>query len=398
MLRITNRQLRRALLSLNGLAPPVEDTPPTTELPDGPAARAYETIRGLGFVQIDPVSAVERAHHHILFTRNRSYRHATLKQLLESDRALFENWTHDAAILPAAVYPYWKHYFARARTFEAHPGYRRHFAPVTARLIKKVLDRVDAEGPLRPRDFESNKVAWRDPYFAKPTLAKLTMEFLWRTGTLAVSHRRGQEKVYDLAERVIPSRYFEGEVSRREFLDWACRGALERLGFATPAQISHFYDAVSTADAARWCERNCGKQVTTVEITPADSSVVGPLYALASFLDTLDRLRPAPRALHLLNPFDPLIHDRRRTRQVFGFDYALEIWVPAAKRRYGYYVLPILEGERFTGRIDLKADRKRGELQVLGLWWEPKVKPTPNRRTQLESALARLAKFTCPGQ
>ena len=398
MLRITNRQLRRALLSLNGLAPPVEDTAPTTELPDGPAARAYEIIRKLGFVQIDPVSAVERAHHHILLTRNRSYRHATLKQLLESDRALFENWTHDAAILPAAAYPYWKHYFARAKTFEAHPGYRRHFAPVTPRLIKKVLGRVEAEGPLRPRDFESDKVGRHDPYFAKPTLAKLTMEFLWRTGKLAVSHRRGQEKVYDVAERVIPPRHFEAEVSRQDFVDWACRGALKRLGFATAAQIAHFYDAVSTADAARWCERSSGKQVTPVEVTLTDGSVGGPLYALASFLDTLGSLRPAPLRLRLLNPFDPLIHDRRRTSRMFGFDYTLEIWVPAARRRYGHYVLPILEGERFTGRIDLKADRKQGELQVLGLWWEPKVKPTPNRRTQLESALARLAKFACPGR
>ena len=395
MLRITNRDLRRALLSLNELAPAPEHSPPRAQLPADPIC---ETVRRLGFVQIDPVSAVERAHHHILFTRNRSYRQATLKQLLEKDRALFENWTHDAAVLPTASYPYWKHYFARARTFEAHPGYRRHFAPVTAQPIKEVLRRLETDGPLRPRDFESAKVPRHDPYFAKPTLAKLTIEFLWRTGTLAVSHRRGQEKVYDLAHRVIPPGHFEAHVSRQQFVEWACRGALQRLGVATPARIAHFYDALSTADAARWCEGNCGKQVTTVEITLADGSVNGPLYALSSFFDLLGRLRPAPRGLRLLNPFDPLIRDRHRTRQVFGFDYALEIYVPAAKRRYGYYVLPILEGERFTGRIDLKADRKRGELRVLGLWWEPKVKPTPNRRNQLEAALTRLSRFACPGR
>ena len=391
MLRITNRQYRRALLSLNGLAPS-----PAAESSGPPAARIHETVSRLGFVQIDPVSAVERAHHHILFTRRRSYRRDDLKHLLEKDRAVFENWTHDAAILPADVYPYWKHYFARAKTFEAHPGYRRHFAPVTPKLINNVLRRLEIEGPLRPRDFESAKVGRHDPYFAEPTLAKLTMEFLWRTGRLAVSHRRGQEKVYDLAHRVIPAQHFNAEVSRSQFVRWACRGALQRLGAATPAQIAHFYDALSTPDAARWCERNRGKQVTAVEVTLADGSVAGPLYALPSFSETIDQTRPAPRALRLLNPFDPLIHDRRRAKQVFGFEYALEIWVPAAKRRYGYYVLPILEGERFTGRIDLKTDRKRGELQVLGLWWEPKVEPTPNRRKQLEAALARLAQFTCP--
>ncbi len=393
MLRITNRQYRRALLSLNALTPS-----PAAESSGPPAARIHETVSRLGFVQIDPVSAVERAHHHILFTRRPSYRRETLKHLLEIDRALFENSTHDAAILPTDVYPYWKHYFARAKTFEAHPGYRRHFAPVTPKLINNVLRRLESGGPLRPRDFESAKVGRHDPYFAEPTLAKLTMEFLWRTGRLAVSHRRGQEKVYDLAHRVIPSQHFNAEVSRSQFVRWACRGALERLGAATPAQIAHFYDALSTPDAARWCERNRGKQVTAVEVTLADGSVAGPVYALPSFSETIDQMRPAPRALRLLNPFDPLIHDRRRTKQVFGFEYALEIYVPAAKRRYGYYVLPILEGERFTGRIDLKTDRKRGELQVLGLWWEPKVKPTPTRRNQLEAALTRLARFTCPGE
>ena len=393
MLRITNRQYRRALLSLNALTPS-----PAAESLGPPAARIHQTVRRLGFVQIDPVSAVERAHHHILFTRRPSYRREDLKHLLEKDRALFENCTHDAAILPTDVYPYWKHYFARAKTFEAHPGYRRHFAPVTPKLIKNVLRRLESGGPLRPRDFESAKVGRHDPYFAEPTLAKLTMEFLWRTGALAVSHRRGQEKVYDLAHRVIPSEHFDAEVSRPQFVGWACRGALERLGAATPAQIAHFYDALSTPDAARWCERNRGKQVTAVEVTLADGSVAGPVYALPSFSETIDQMRSAPRALRLLNPFDPLIHDRRRTKQVFGFEYALEIYVPAAKRRYGYYVLPILEGERFTGRIDLKTDRKRGELQVLGLWWEPKVKPTPTRRNQLEAALTRLAKFTCPGE
>ena len=391
MLRITNRQLRRALLFLNGLAPAKDR--PGGGTASRPARRAYEAVHKLGFVQVDPVSAVERAHHHILFTRQRSYRKEHLRRLLEKDRALFENWTRDAAILPTAFYPYWKHYFARARTFEAHPGYRRHFAPVTAQLIQSVLRRVETEGPLRPRDFESRKVAWRDPYFARPSLAKLTMEYLWRTGELAVSRRRGQEKVYDLPRRVIPAEYRETEVSRPEFVEWACRGALERLGFARPAQIAHFYDALSTDDAARWRQSRLGKQVTAVRITLADGSAAGPFYALTSFLESLGELPPAPRGLRLLNPFDPLIHDRRRTSQAFGFDYTLEIWVPAAKRRYGYYVLPILEGDRFVGRVDLKTDRQRGELRVLGLWWEPKVNPAPKRRDRLEAALAGLAEF-----
>ena len=390
MLRITNRDCRRILLWANGLSPKLEDRPSTAN----PTIKCvYETIYKLGFVQVDPVSAVERAHHHILFTRNRFYRKNQLKQLLEKDRVLFENWTHDAAILPTDFYPYWKHYFARARIFEAHPGYRKYFAPVTAKLAKTVLDRVGKEGPLRPRDFESHRVAQQDPYFGQPTLAKLTMEFLWRTGELAVSHRRGQEKVYDLAKRVIPSRHFRAEVSREKFLNWVCSSALTRLGFARPAQIAHFYDAVSTADATQWCESQMGREVTQVEITLADGSVSNRVYVLTALLEILPQIRTPSRGLRLINPFDPLIHDRRRTSQVFGFDYSLEMWVPASKRRYGYYVLPILEGWRFTGRINLKMDRKRGVLQILGLWWEPQIKLTSDRRAGLEAAMARLVKI-----
>ena len=392
MLRITNRDCRRILLWANGLSPKLEDQPSTANIVNPKIQRVYETIYKLGFVQVDPVSVVERAHHHILFTRNRFYRKNQLKQLLEKDRVLFENWTHDAAILPAACYPYWKHYFARARIFEAHPGYRKHFAPVTAKLAKMVLDRVGKEGPLRPRDFEGHRVVQHDPYFAQPTLEKLTMEFLWRTGELAVSHRRGQEKVYDLARRVIPACHFKAEVSRGEFLSWACSSALARLGVARPAQIAHFYDAVSTADATRWCESQMSREVTQVEIALADGSVSNPVYMLTALVEILPQIHAPSRGLRLISPFDPLIYDRRRTNQVFGFDYSLEMWVPASKRRYGYYVLPILEGWRLTGRINLKTDRKRGVLQILGLWWEPQTKLTRRRRAGLEAALARLVK------
>jgi uncharacterized protein YcaQ len=350
-------------------------------------------IRRLGFVQVDSVSAVERAQHHILFSRNSRYRTKDLRRLLERDRRLFEGWTHDAAILPIESYPYWKHYFERVKKFEVHPGYRRYFAAATPSEVSRVLRRIEKEGPLRPRDFDTKKVDWKSD-FPMPTVAKITMEFLWRTGKLAVTRRDGREKVYDLTDRVIPLFHLEKEVSKEEYVDWICRESLNRLGVATPSQVAHFFDGVSKEEASSWCRRHLDQDVLEVRSFHADGSVSGPAFAPAPLIDSLRDIAEPPRSLRLLNPFDPLIHDRQRTRRVFGFDYSLEIWVPPKKRKYGYYVLPIFEGERFTGRTNVKVDRKKARLNVLGLWWEAGVRPTKTRKAQLRRELRKLAKFT----
>ena len=391
-IRIDNRTFRRALLSLNGLGLewPSDDPLPSAAL--GPVW-TVAMIRRMGFVQVDPIAAVERAHHHILFTRNRDYRQEALTQQLERDRTLFENWTHDAAIIPSEFYPYWKHYFSRAKTFEAHPGYRRYFAPVTPKDTAAVLRRIEKEGPLRPRDIATRKVDWNDPYFSKPSIAKLAIELLWRTGTLAVTRREGQQKVYDLARRVIPEQHYRAKVSATAYVDWACREALKRLGIGTPLQISRFFDAVSHQDAAGWCRRNVGRNLGEAQVMQADGSPGPTGYALPAVIDAVRNAPPPPRRLRLINPFDPLIRDRQRTQRVFGFDFTVEIWVPPAKRRYGYYVLPILEGDRFTGRIDTKVDRQAGRLIVLGLWWEQGIQPSETRMERLERELKSLAAF-----
>ena len=233
---IDNRQLRRALLSLNGLAPPAERDP----VPRPAWTRSM--VQRLGFVQVDAVSAVERAQHHILFCRNPRYRRQHLQRLLERDRTRFENWTHDAAILPIELYPYWKHTFGRMKRYEIHPNYRRYFAAVTPRDTERIVRRIRTEGPLRPRDFEGRKVRFRDDTFPAPSIAKLAMERLWRTGRLAIAHRKGTEKVYDLAQRVIPPEQFAAKVSKREYVDWACRGALARLGVAIDLKVDRKAD------------------------------------------------------------------------------------------------------------------------------------------------------------
>jgi uncharacterized protein len=401
-IRIDNQTFRRALLSLNGLGSALPSNDPLPLSGDGtPSGDGVDwtvnMIRRLGFVQIDPIATVERAHHHILFSRNPEYRQPDLIQQLEQERTLFENWTHDAAIIPTEFYCYWKHYFERAKTFEAHPGYRRYFAPVTPKDTATVLRRIEREGPLKPRDFDTRKVAWKDTYFAKPTIAKLAIELLWRTGKLAVSHRDGQQKVYDLAQRVIPESHFRRKVSFATYVDWTCGEALKRLGVGTPLQVARFFDAISHKEAAAWCQRHVGRKVCEAQVVQADGSLTAPAFALTSVVDAMRNVGAPPRRLRLINPFDPLIHDRQRTQRVFGFDYAVEIWVPPKKRRYGYYVLPILEGDRFTGRVDAKCDRRGDRIAVLGLWWEEGVETSKTRERRLEQALQRLARFVGVG-
>jgi hypothetical protein len=389
---LSNRAFRNALFSVYGLStPPADDPLPAVSARSG-SRWVHEALLRLAYVQVDSIATVERAHHHILFTRNRRYRRADLKAALEVDRTAFENWTHSAAVLPIDVFPYWRHYFARARTFEAHPGYRRYFAPVTPRLRARVLDAIRERGPLRPRDIVTEKVGWHDTYFAKPSLAKLTLEFLWRIGTLAVTARDGQEKVYDLAENVVPAEHFERTVTRAEFVDWVCTEALTRLVAATPSLIARFYDAISIAEARAWCRQN---RVRDVAVECADGSIQRGLFALTSALDRVDTFPDPPRRLRVLSPFDPIVHDRggRRTERVFGFDFRMEIWVPPNRRVYGYYVLPIVEGRRFTGRVDVKLDRAEGVLRVPGVWWETGVRATSARVAALHAQLVKLARF-----
>ena len=392
---LANPGVRNALLSVNGLSASFPDDPlPAVTATTGPKW-VHQALLRLAHVQVDSIAAVERAHHHILFTRNHRYRPPDLKTALEVDRTTFENWSHSAAVLPIDCYPYWKHYFRRFRNGETHPGYSRYFSQVTASMKSRVLRAIRERGPLTPREVVSKKVEWTDPYFSRPSLAKMTMEYLWRAGTLAVTRRNGQEKVYDLAERVVPDHHFQRTVTRPQFIDWACVEALKRLIAATPSQISRFFHAVSLEEAGAWCEKNCGKGVQAVAMTCADGQVMRRLYGLTQMIDRLDAFPDPPAGLRVLNPFDPLVHDRgsRRTSRIFGFEQRMEIWVPPEKRKYGYYVLPLVEGRRFTGRVDAKLERSEGALRVLGLWWERGVGRSSTRLARLHRELERLARF-----
>ncbi|MBS9478773.1 winged helix-turn-helix domain-containing protein [Ancylobacter radicis] len=377
-IRLANTDARRVFLATQGLS---------ERAPAGKAG-LLDLVTQLGFVQVDSIATVERAHHHILFARNPSYRREHLAALLESDGALFEHWTHDAAIIPTAFFPYWKHRFAQERATLA-TRWRSWHENGFEGYVDHVLERVRSEGRLMARHFEAEKRPPGGWWNWHPE--KTALEYHWRTGALAIAAREGFQKVYDLTERVIPARHREPEIDPAAFLDWACTAALERLGFATHGEIAAFWDLVSPEQAKAWVEANRDR-LEPVLITCADGRERAS-HAFAGAGAAFAALPAPPTRLRVLNPFDPALRDRNRAERLFGFSYRIEVFVPAPKRVYGYYVFPLLEGDRLIGRIDMKADRKAGTLEVRRLWLEPGLRATKGRLEALDAELARLGRF-----
>jgi uncharacterized protein len=377
---------RRLLLGAQGLL----DDPRRKATADG----LYELIERMGFVQIDSINIVERAHHLTLAARLQSYRPALLTRLLERERRLFEHWTHDASAIPTAWYRWWKPRFERSRQRVLdHPWWLTRVGPDPQKVFDHVRDRIAREGPLMAKDFEDERPAGTDKTWWGWKPQKAALEYLWRTGQLAIARRVNFHKVYDLAERVLPEAHASAPPDREEHLDWACRSALERLGVATSSEIAGFWNAVSLEDARAWARRAADAgEIATVRVAAVDGAKDWDAYAVADWEARAAALPAAPPRVRLLSPFDPILRDRKRTLRLFGFDYRFEAFVPEAKRQHGYYVLPILEGERLVGRLDPKLHRDRGLLEVRALWWEPGVRESKGRRAALEAALERLAR------
>jgi uncharacterized protein YcaQ len=192
---------------------------------------------------------------------------------------------------------------------------------------------------------------------------------------------------------VIPETARRHQPGEAELIDWACRAALERLGLASPGEIARFFGLISIAEARSWCARHEWDAAIPVVLEAAIGAPVRQLFGRPDLEELLRELPEPGRRLRILNPFDPLLRDRARLARLFGFDYRIEVFVPEARRRYGYYVFPLLEGERLTGRIDMKADRQRGALDVKALWLESGLRLTRGRMRRLEAELDRIRRF-----
>jgi uncharacterized protein len=310
------------------------------QLLDGSATDVLSTVRQLGFLQIDPISVVAPPQHLVLWSRLGPFDRTELDRLLWEEKKLFE-W--NAFIWPIELLP-----FIRARMRERWGHYKwqrwaKEFLKEHVALRRYVLRELERRGPLLSRDLEHPAARADERYVWWGTRAQLTwmLDLLHRRGVIAVAGRRGGQRLWDLAERWYPET-----------------------------------ETVPLAEARRVLAekrfRSLGVRLERGRLVAHPEAGDGPVR----------------NRVTLLSPFDRLVHDRERAEAIWGFRYRLEMYVPPAKRDYGYYVLPILRGERLIGRVEPVFDRKAGVLRVSNVWWEPGV-----RQVSLERPLGGLARF-----
>lgn len=339
-------------------------------------------ITKLGYVQIDTISIIERAHKHILWTRFPGYRNDMLDELIDKDKKVFEFWDHAAAYLPMKFYrfslPRKKMYAEKYKTWEKK----------NKKLLKYILERISAEGPLQSRDFDDPKKRglWWD---WKP--AKEGLEFLFHTGRLIARARKNFQKVYDLPERFLTAAVNTEMPSYEELAEHLIMKSITSGGITAENEFTYL----------RYHNRNITKKVL-IDLT--ENSKIIPVkisndektiyYSTTKILNKLNNAFKFSNDVYILSPFDNLVIQRGRLKKIFGYDYVIECYLPAHKRKFGYFCLPVLYGDKIAGKIDARADRKTGELTVINEFWETGVKTNKDFRNIYLNKLNELALFT----
>ncbi|MBY0470852.1 winged helix DNA-binding domain-containing protein [bacterium] len=349
-------------------------------------AATLSAVEHLGYVQIDTISVVERAHHHVLWSRVPDYTPRVLHQLQFEQKKIFEYWSHAAAFLPMRDYR-----FSLRRKNQYLSG-RKHYRSKNKKVRELVLKRIQNEGPLQARDFEAPKRSKSGPWFEwKP--AKVALEQLFLEGTLMVPERRGFQKVFDLTERVLSgvSEVNWSAPTEAEFAQHLIRNALRFQGFASLDEVSYLRQGVKSIVAKELRNLEEAGELQRIQIGGEKGS---ESYALSSLLEkisneSLDQVR-------ILSPFDNFIIQRKRLRRLFDYDYVIECYVPEPKRKFGYFCLPILYGDRLVGRIDAKAERDQKLLIVKSAFFEKaasKLRKDQRFMTEFMQELEGFAEF-----
>lgn len=334
-------------------------------------AGILEVVRGLGSLQIDPTRAVERTHLLVLWSRLGPYDARDLDRLRFEDQLLFE---YAAFIMPTESYP--EQAFAMERFATRDGAWERRVRDWMAEndaLRQSILARLKAEGPLPSRLFVAppGTTDWKSSGWTGGRNVPQMFEFMSRRGEILVAGREGGQRLWDLAERVVGRAMPRDVVTPEGFAERRIRSAVSRLGLADPREIRDRVPILPSADVRAAIERLVAGGTlrrVTMQADPAAES-----YMLADDLPLMETVVGRgwrPRTT-LLSPFDPLIRDRERTERIFGFHFRLEMYVPKDLRKFGYFVLPILHGDRLIGRVDPKMDRRERVLHVRAVHVEP---------------------------
>ena len=366
------------------------------------AADLLDVIRSIRCVQLDPIGVVARSHLLVPFSRLGPYPIEAFDTLLWEERSVFEYWAHSAAIVLTEDFPIHNLLMRRYPTDRYSHGRRtRAWLEENEELRRSMLRRLRAEGPLRSRDFEDQSmVGWESGGWTSGRSVERMLDVLWTQGRIMVVGRSGGQKLWAVADGWLPdwtprARLTQEQVDRR-----AAEHALRALGVATPKHIgNHFIRGRYRTLPLALAGLLRSKRIHPVRVADGTDGGVewpGRWFVHDDHLPTLEAFEHgdgwSPRTT-LLSPFDNLVCDRIRTRQLFGFDYTVEIYVPPAKRRYGYYAMPLLHGDRLIGRVDPAMDRSSGRLTINSVHLEPGPARTREAVSVADGAIDDLAVF-----
>jgi uncharacterized protein YcaQ len=327
-----------------------------------------DAIHRIGLLQIDTISVVARSQYLVMLSRVGPYEPADLDALLYPDRRLFEGWAHAACLIPVEDYAHFAPAILARRERPLQPWLVRRLGDAPQDILDSVLTEVRERGPLSSRDFEDTRDKRGTWWDWKP--AKTALEVLFEQGYLMVDRRVNFQRYYDLAERVLPASVEPPTLTLDDWQQWAALRSVSCMGVATATQVSEYYRQAKPVARTVLSDLETRGKVVPVEVKgwkhpayldPVDLPLVREIEAGAH----------QPSLTALLSPFDNLTWDRQRVRDLFSFDYRIEMYQPAAKRQYGYYVLPILHQGRMVGRLDPKADRKTKTLIIRAVYLEP---------------------------
>lgn len=367
---LSDQEARKLVLLSQG----IPTSPPPGKSPAHSLNATYTAIKNLGYIQIDTISVIQRAHHHTLWNRNPRYQNSHIDDLL-SGKQIFEYWSHAAAYLPMKDYRY-----SLPRKKSVKNGSLDHWYERDEQLMKSVLKRISKEGPLMARDFE-NKGKKPGEWNSKP--AKKALEYLFMQGELMVPYRKKFHKVYDLTERVLPENTDTSIPDSREYARYLIKRYLGANGLGQPSEVGYLLKNSRLIINEAMMEMASNGELLHVKLGDAVYCV------LPASLELLNKRLPRTKA-KILSPFDNLLIQRKRTSTLFNFDYQLECYVPEKKRKFGYFVLPVYWDGSLRARMDCKADRKESTLHILSFYLEPGIR---NMDTFLPALLKELLSF-----
>ena len=372
---------RRYLALHHLLAPP-------RSLPAGPEG-VMSVFDRLGSIQFDPIEIAGRNHDLVLLARVAGYRREMTDRLLYEERALFETYNKGLSLVPTAELPWYRVAWDRARRRHDDGAFDEH-----APLVEELLERIRETGPMSSIDVEPRAAI--DWYWRPTNQVRALLEALGESGILGLARRDGNRRVYDLVERLFPAELLEREISVRDRFRHKLLSRYRAhglLGLSGSAEIwLGTFPRLATGDEDGLALQSAGRRELHAELVASGALVPvtiegirGPRFLLSEELSRLDQARcevetglaPGGTAagVAFLAPLDPLVWDRQFLRSLYGFDYVWEVYVPPAKRRWGYYVLPILFGDRLVGRVEPRIERRTRTLRIAGLWWEDGFDP-----------------------